>query len=187
MMPSPAGHSLIGLAIGLGYYLPARAGWRGTVRALRELRVPLLVAVFLANLPDLDFLPGVFSGDINAFHHGYTHTLGWIVLVSAGLWLLRRAWGGRVGVRWFSLLFLLLGTHLLADWVTADGRAPYGIMALWPFSDEYWICPVSVFDRLQKADWSEVFRLYNFRTAGREVLITAPLAAAVMWWKARTR
>ena len=181
-MPSPVGHSLIGLAIGAGYLLP-RAPVRELVRTAWSMRWPLVGAVALANAPDLDYLPGIASGDINAYHHFYTHTVGWVVLLSAAVWIVWRHRKPDIGWRSFAFVFTLLASHLVADWFTADGRLPYGIMALWPFSDNFTMAPLPLFMRLHKREWSEFLQWHNFVAVGWEALLCLPVAVGVLLLK----
>lgn len=183
-MPSPVGHSLIGLAIGMGFFVP-RQPVRDIARSAWSLRRPLLAAAALANAPDVDYLPGIVSGDLNAYHHFHTHTLGWVVLVVAGVWLVWRCFRPAAGGREFVFLFALLSSHLVADWFTADGRFPFGIMALWPVSGDFTIAPWPVFMRLHKRDWSEFLQWHNVIAVGWEVMVCLPLLAAVAAWKTR--
>jgi inner membrane protein len=144
-----------------------------------------LAAVVLANAPDLDYIPGLFVGDWNALHHGYTHTLGWVALVAAGIWMLRRTYRPTAG--WGLLAFILVAllSHLVADLLTDDGRPPYGIMLGWPFSSEYLISPVTPFWRLEKKDLADVLQWYNVKAVLVEVAWTAPLLVVVLLYKAR--
>ncbi|MFH0908873.1 MAG: metal-dependent hydrolase [bacterium] len=183
-MPSPVGHSLIGLAIGAGYLLPRQPA-RDLVKSSRAMRWSLLGAAALANVSDLDYLPGMVSGDLNAYHHLYTHTIGWVVLVAVATWLVRRWFCSGAGWRVFAFVFALLASHLVADWFTADGRLPYGIMALWPFSNDFTMAPWPVFMRLYKREWSEFLQWHNALAVGWEVLVCAPMIAAAAVWKTR--
>src|SRR5687767_13245479 len=64
-MPSPVGHSLMGAII-----------YRGAGGRVGRSQWPLLAAcLFAANAPDLDFLPGLFVGDLRLFHHGPSHSI----------------------------------------------------------------------------------------------------------------
>lgn len=186
-MPSPVGHSLIGLAVGLGA-LVGPNGFRALLREAWARRGPLLGAVALANAPDIDYLPGILSGDLNRFHHLYTHTLGWSVIAAAAAWMALRAAGRRAGPWTFLLLFGLVGSHLAADWMTDDGRAPYSIMAWWPFSDAFTLSPEPVFMRLHKREWSEFAQWHNVKAVAFEVAVCLPLllcAAAACGFSAR--
>jgi membrane-bound metal-dependent hydrolase YbcI (DUF457 family) len=141
----------------------------------------LLAAVLLANAPDLDYIPGLLAGDAHAFHHAYTHTLGWVLIVTGAGWLMlyRRVPGWRVVL----VIPLALLSHLAADLVTADGSAPFGIMALWPITGDFFISPVSFYHRLAKSTLSEVFQWYNVSVVLTELVRTAPIVALVVLFK----
>jgi inner membrane protein len=183
-MPSPVGHSLIGLAIASACVLP-RGPLRAVFGRLRQARGPLALGVLAANAPDVDYVPGILAGDLNAFHHLHTHTLGWVAAVALGAWMAGKGIGRMRGLRSLALVFVLLASHLAADLVTDDGRPPYGIMALWPLSDEYMISPVTVFWRLHKKDWSEFLQPHNFMAALNEAAWCLPLVAAAVVWRSR--
>lgn len=182
-MPSPVGHSMIGLSLGLLYAWPRGSASRPWTETVRRYRVPLFLSVLAANLPDIDYLPGVLTGDINAYHHHYTHTLGWIILVTAGLWMVWKAFRPAVGVREALFLFACMAAHLLADLFTDDRSYPYGIMIGWPLSDQYALAPWPLFPRPLKADWGEVFDWHNVRVVVVEFLFILPCVILVLAWK----
>lgn len=181
-MASPVGHSLIAVSIVLA--LSERFPRRQTVAWLWHRRWILLGALFLANLPDLDYVPGLVIGDLNAFHHGFTHSLGfavavWLLLVLAGRW-------GGVGVRrWALLAGLLLLSHLLVDVLTADGRAPYGILLFWPMSEAWIHSPFSLFPMYSKAQWADLWQGQNLGSLLQEMAVSGSLLLAVWWIKTR--
>ena len=181
-MPSPAGHTLIGTALGMAACLP-RGPFHNLWNAARQQKGLMLLLLLLANAPDVDYVPGVIIGQINAYHHYYTHTLGWITLVALGAWLGLRIFRPTAGWRSFVLIFLTLASHLFADWITDDGRAPYGIMALWPFTDRFYISPVNIFWQLEKAEWRDVFQWHNLLAVGVEVAWCLPLVGVVLLGK----
>lgn len=180
-MPSPVGHTLIGLAVAVPALVP-RGSWATVLRGIVAKWPLLLGAVVLANAPDFDYLPGILAGDLNAYHHYYTHTMGWAVLVAAGLWMVQLARDADRGWRLdlLLLLFLLLSSHLLADWLTDDGRPPYGIMAWWPLDDRFTLSSAPVFMRLHKREWSEFVQLHNFKAVGWELVVCLPLVLAAL-------
>ena len=45
------------------------------LRPLCSLWLPCLAAALLACLPDIDYLPGLLVGDMNAYHQGPPHSL----------------------------------------------------------------------------------------------------------------
>ena len=172
---------MIGVALGCGALMP-RGRLKAGFKALWAQRAYFLVIVLMANLPDIDYIPGVLMGQINAFHHWYTHTLGWIASVAAASWLLWRK-TDRVGWSSFVVLFAALTSHLIADMYSGDGNPPYGIMALWPFTDSFYISPTSVFWSLRKATWNDVFQWYNVRAALYEAVVILPVIVAVLIFK----
>ena len=180
-MPTPVGHTIIGAALGCGVLMP-RGRWKAGLQALWEQRAGFLVIVFMANLPDIDYLPGVLMGSINVFHHWYTHTLGWIAVVSLAVWILWRK-THRAGWSVFALLFAALASHLAVDLFSADHSVPYGIMALWPFTDTFYISPEPLFWSLRKGTWNDVFQWYNVQAALYEAAVLLPVLAGVLLYK----
>ena len=178
-MPSPVGHSLIGLAVGALAAL-APDDWRGLARQAWQNRWPLLGAIALANAPDIDYLPGLLTGELNAYHHLLTHTAGWCGVVSVGCWMLVRAVRSSTRVALLGWCLLLTGSHLLADWLTADTRPPIGIMALWPCTDNFYIAPHTIFPRLLKHNLGEILQWHNAQAVAVEVVWCLPAVMAVL-------
>ncbi len=182
-MPSPVGHSLAGLALAaLASFRGRDPEWR---RTLCRYWKPAAAGILLANLPDIDYLPGLLTGDFNAFHHVYTHSLGWILLTSAGLAALAFGLGHSRPGRWFVFPFVLQLSHLVMDMLTDDGRPPFGILFLWPFRSDHWISPQPLFMRIHKADLSELFQWANAAAVGVEILWCLPFAVLAVWWGLR--
>ncbi len=180
-MPSPVAHGVIGLALGAVALLePGDA--RGLVRQAWRKRWALCGAVLLAQAPDVDYLPGLLTGDLNAYHHHLTHTAGWCILVSVGCWLALRAWRAATRLAVLGWCLLLTGSHLLADWLTADARPPIGIMALWPFSDAHYLSPATIFMRMHKRDLADLWQVHNLAAVGVELAWCLPLLALVCVW-----
>ncbi|MCS6770460.1 MAG: metal-dependent hydrolase [Kiritimatiellae bacterium] len=187
-MPSPVGHSILGLAIGALWALPrdAPGSWRDAL-ALRGDRKALAAAVFAANAPDLDYLPGLWVGDLNAFHHGPTHSILFVTVLAAAM-----AFGWRREDRIAAFGWLLLAglSHLIADVFTDDRRPPFGIPLWWPISDASVHSPVSVFWNLRKREWSDFIQWHNAAAVGIEMVVTLPIAlaaVAVKWRFGRRR
>ena len=128
-MPSPILHTAAGLSMAL-LIRPRNASRLQT-------SVLCATAAVVSSLPDLDYLPGLAIGQLNAFHQGPTHSL--IAVIAAALVLsaippLRRLVGIPSPSRFFAFSWSLLLLHLLLDIFTADYRPPIGIPLLWPFS-----------------------------------------------------
>ncbi len=182
-MASPVGHSLVAVSIVMAWQ--ERFHHRQTVAWCLRHRWTLLAAVFLANVPDLDYVPGMIIGDLNAFHQGITHSLGfvgafWIILMVAG-----RLCGMNLR-RWALLSALLLVSHLVVDILTADGRAPYGIMLFWPLSEMRVHSPVTIFPMYSKAQLSNLWDLRNLSSLAQEIACSGALLLAVWLYKTRT-
>ncbi len=184
-MPSPVAHSLIGLAL-TSVAVLRPAAWSDLGREAWRRRWLLLGGVALANAPDIDYLPGLLSGDLNAYHHLITHTAGWCLLVSAGVALAARAF--RRGAPMKAVLgwsLLLTGSHLLADWLTADTRPPIGIMALWPVDDRFHLAPRTIFLALQKRDFADMLQWHNVGAVVVELVWCLPLLGLALWGSRR--
>ncbi len=86
--------------------------------------------VFLANLPDLDFLPGVLTGSAAAFHRGFSHSFAAAVLCALAGAYAWKVWGKRPFRGMFFASFLSYASHLVLDLL---GKAPKGLELFWPF------------------------------------------------------
>jgi membrane-bound metal-dependent hydrolase YbcI (DUF457 family) len=179
-MPSPIAHSVVGLTLGSAWFLPhgrprewlaqARTHWRG-----------LLGCVLLSNAPDIDYLFGIPAGNFNTYHQYGTHTFGFVLaVVLVSWWFWNRYEPGKA--RAHLLLLATIGfSHLLLDLVTGDTGAPYGIMALWPFTPQriYWP-DAAIFMDLNKGS---ILSLHNLNAGLRELLFTLPALAWILVWK----
>jgi membrane-bound metal-dependent hydrolase YbcI (DUF457 family) len=191
-MPLPIAHSLAGGAIYASADADARLfTWKR-----------FLLALFVANAPDLDFLPGLLIGEPNRFHHGPTHSLVMVLIVAtiaAGVAALGARWPvrGRIEGRAVLGTALMVGalwlSHILLDAFTEDLLGPFGVPLLWPFSDRYFLFypwfphvarhagasgPVDFFLSLLNP--------HNAWAAVVEVLTLAPLLALSIWWRRRS-
>ncbi len=173
-MPLPIGHALAGIA-----FFKARPGMFFASRWHEA-----LFLIFLANLPDADFLPGMVLGHPNLYHHGIFHSLGAALAIgAAGGWFFyrkkKRFWEPAAAV------FLVFYAHLLLDFFTQDFVAPYGLPLFWPFSRQYFIAARPFFINITRSGESSdffisLFNQHNLAAAGREILILGGLLAAVM-------
>lgn len=174
-MPLPVGHALAGLA--LRQVRPVFFSPRGWLDAL--------LLMFLANLPDADFLPGLLLGRPNLHHHGPFHSLGAALGVALlGAALLR--WRGRRFAPAAALIFLAFASHLLLDIFALDLVAPFGIPLFWPLSGGHVIAARPLFLNITRSAASgdffpSLFNAHNLAAALREcVLLGGAALAAVM-------
>ena len=170
-MPSPVGHALAGLAVGV-----LVAGPRALVRSLdppaakRPVDTAMLAMLpfaALGALPDVDLLFGV--------HSMYTHSLGAALIVL----LVARVVTG--GWRWAIAAGLAYGSHILLDWLGHDTTPPIGVMALWPFTSGYYQSDLHLFLPISRRYWVPGFLAHNLTAVAREVLCMGPLAFLAYW------
>jgi membrane-bound metal-dependent hydrolase YbcI (DUF457 family) len=156
------------------------AGWRLVPRKNR--RAALLLAA-IAAAPDLDLLVGT--------HRGASHSVGATViagLVAAILWRTTvPAARPRDTLRAALCVTLAWGSHILLDWLSNDTRPPIGIMALWPFSHDYYKASIEIFPPVSRRYWESRFWLYNLKALLVELLLLGPIAALVTGYLRRGR
>jgi membrane-bound metal-dependent hydrolase YbcI (DUF457 family) len=183
-MPSPLGHALGGFIVGLlaGYRIPnagipqPAAGKPnqvpvGTRHPAPGIRYPAVVCVVAACLPDIDFLWGR--------HNMETHSIGFALLVG----LLVFAW---TRSRRLSVACLLaVGSHVLFDWLGSDDFPPLGVMALWPFSSEFYFADAYVFATISRRYQLPGFLEHNVLAVLRELAILVPIAAIAYFVQSR--
>jgi len=153
-MPSPLAHTLAGLTVHV-----AAARDEEELFDLRRIGV----FVFAANAPDLDFLLNLFDG--RNHHQQETHSVGFAALCALASAALFRLWswprpfalGVSAGAAWL--------THIVLDFLNHDTNPPIGLMALWPFSHEYYKFPWPVF--------LDVGRTFTWRTVRHDLLAGA--------------
>lgn len=134
-MPSPLGHTLLGLGI---YVLFCR----NIHQWLKEWKIVLWI-VFCANLPDIDFIPGLIEGNLGLYHQTYTHTLGFVLLITLITFTILKLKKNKETYYITLLTFITLIAHLILDMLTLDTKMPIGVQFLWPFSKQYFnIYPV---------------------------------------------
>lgn len=178
-MPLPLGHALAGLALRQArprFFFAA--GWADA-----------LFLMFLANLPDLDFLPGLLRGRPNLYHHGAFHSLGAALAVALGGAVLLRSPRRRFAPA-AALVFLAFASHLLLDLFALDLVPPYGLPLFWPFSGEYVIAPCPLFLNITRSAASgdffpSLFNGHNLAAALREAFLLGGAALAATGWRRR--
>jgi membrane-bound metal-dependent hydrolase YbcI (DUF457 family) len=173
-MPSPIGHALGGLIVGL--VGTASAGSRRAADRTPAGRgaplTPVTAAVWCATaamVPDMDFLWGR--------HNMETHSLGAAAL--AGVAVL--AWTRGNGVRLAWLVAVAWSTHVLFDWLGSDDTPPLGVMALWPVTSNFYFAHAYVFEAISRRTYLPNFWSHNAMAVVRELAILGPLAALAAW------
>ncbi len=191
-MPLPLAHSLAAAAVYKGLDADGRfIAWKR-----------LLLAVVIANLPDLDLIPGILVGEPNRYHHvGFSHSVIFaaVAAVVAGL---AAAAVGRSWPTWWDrvsgaagtalMVGLLVGSHILLDTLNRDLRPPAGPPIFWPLSNAGvqiypWFVDVaklsgegSVVDFVVS-----VLTVHNLYAMLWEFATLAPVVVLVVWWRSR--
>ena len=166
-MASPVFHGLAGA--GLAYAMAGDASLP-LFASLRKALPRLAAGAALACLPDVDYLPGLWRGYLNTTHQQATHGAAWVLLVSAGLWWVGRAWKPE-GFGWRAALFILVlvGSHLAIDLLTEDRLAPYGIPLGAPFSERTVQTPFALLPAWDKTALADLGSWNNLRALGTEL------------------
>jgi len=171
-MALPIAHAAAGYLVARAARRPPGSG-RSSIGAWRRAAVFMIIG----NLPDLDFLIGFAIGRPGLVHRGFSHTLLAAVLfgIATGAFA---SWRGRER---FTPAALALGaayaSHILLDWLSNDTRPPLGVMALWPFSYDYYKASIEIFPPVSRRYWESRFWIYNLRAVVVEVIVLAPITA----------
>jgi membrane-bound metal-dependent hydrolase YbcI (DUF457 family) len=160
-MPSPWGHALGGLFVGLGA-LPRRD---------RTILRDLSICAVAACLPDADFLWGR--------HAMETHSIGAAVLAGVAVlaFTRRRDLAIACAIAWLS--------HVLFDWLGSDDFPPLGVMALWPFSSDFYFAHAYLFEAISRRFAASNFWEQNVWAVVKETLILLPPVGVLAWWRRR--
>ncbi len=166
-MPSPAGHALGGMIAGWG--TAGRQPWPAWVSQA-------IVFGVVGILPDIDLLFGA--------HSGPTHSVGAALIVAIMAWGVS---GFRARPAITFAIFAAYASHILLDWLGEDTSAPYGVMAFWPLSHEYFMSPISLFPAITRRYWLAGFWMHNLRALVFELVILGPIAIGIWWGRAYLR
>lgn len=170
-MPSPLGHTLLGLASA-----------NAVAQATGLPPSPLLWAgaLALSNLPDLDWLVVASGWPMRQAHRGASHSvvvlmLGLLALAGVGHLLV----GGLDSRLWLAWAAALL-SHPLLDVVTTSRKAAakgFGIPLLWPVTARRWALPYEALHTSELATYRSMSTLW--RALWRETYLVGALALAL--------
>jgi inner membrane protein len=165
-MPSPVGHALAGIA----------AGWLvdrpGTVART-------VVFALAGTVADVDLLFGAHSGPTHGL--GAAVIAGMLVAVVSRVRLRADATRNAKerAIQFGGAVMAAYASHTLLDWLGTDASPPIGIMALWPFSSDYYESHLHVFRAISRRYWLPEFLTSNARALAGELAILLPLTALV--------
>lgn len=182
-MPSPLGHFLAGLAVGVAADPEPPPASQPFRRALTSFT---LTCGVLAAAPDLDLI--VPDAVIDNFHRSATHSFVAVALVFIVSVVVTGKVTPRANRWWYASAFAAAwSTHLLMDWLGADPSRPAGIQLLWPFSPEYFTSGIDFFPATERNIRQEdLFLVRNFKAAFVETVVGIPLVT-LAWWTSRLR
>ena len=183
-MPLPLAHTVV------GYSVAAATG----VRFRRDTRTALLFSVVVANLPDIDYLPGVLNDTPVLYHRTAMHTLFAAALCALVVAAIVTRFRGRFS-EILLLAFLVYTSHLVADMIDWGGGNG-GVPILWPASTAYYtiVTPWThtsggALDFKRGADttrWVHSFAALGFlRALVLQALVFAPLLLPAWWIRSR--
>ena len=135
-------------------------GW-GSVPRKDMAGAAILAAVSIA--PDLDLL--VHS------HRGESHSVGLAFIAGMVALAVTRQ------PRWATAVSLAWGSHILLDWLSNDTRPPIGVMALWPFTRDYYKAGIEIFPPVSRRYWESRFWIYNLWALVVELAVLLPITA----------
>lgn len=175
-MPTPIAHGLGAIAAGSLVAAASsralrrtgsRCGFEAAVARLGP-RLGLAGVAGVGVLPDIDLLFGM--------HRGVTHSLGATLLVAAI--------GAAVapGARLPAALTTAaaFASHMCLDWLGTDPSPPHGIMALWPWTTEFYLSDAQLFMRICREHWMLECWRHNFLAVCRELAMLGPVTLAAL-------
>ena len=84
----------------------------------------------IANVADLDFIPGILVGRPDLFHHSFTHSFTMAAAFGLGLAAIAKAWKKRGFFKTFLISFLAYSTHVILDLLLDHSPMPL----FWPLT-----------------------------------------------------
>ena len=117
-MPFPVAHGLIGASV-VAALLPSTRS---------RLAKPLLIGAVLGIIPDFDYALNWLRIGRGGWHHGFTHSLPFALLVGIVMVILLRDWK----VRSWIVFTGAYASHTLLDYLLTESQ---GVALWWPFTD----------------------------------------------------
>ena len=156
-MPSPLGHSLVSLSIGL-------------VVENKNCDIKYILFILLLGiLPDMDLLPVLFMGleKGGKYHQIYTHNFLFALVVSIFVYLISK------NRKYAILSFIIVSIHFLIDSLVTDYREPIGVPMFYPFRNKTFY--LGIFPGISKGNLTELLSLSNLKAIGIELIIFLPI------------
>ncbi len=125
-MPLPTGHALAGLMS--AYYFK-----KDRLRPSEA-----ILCVLVANLPDFDYIPGIWVGSLKRFHPSFTHSICAATLFFLMVYWLSERLKIQDPLRWTWVLGITYTTHIFLDSIQVDTYPinGIGIPLFFPFTNQ---------------------------------------------------
>ena len=117
-MPFPVAHGLIGASV-VAALLPSSRS---------RIAKPLLIGAFLGISPDFDYALNWLHVGRGGWHHGFTHSIPFALVIGLVTIVLLREWKARS----FVVFSAAYASHTLLDYVITESQ---GVALWWPFTD----------------------------------------------------
>ena len=169
-MPLPIAHGLLGASV---------------VAALRPSSEPrtaklLLTGALLAISPDFDYALNWLRIPYGGWHHGFTHSIPFALVMGVVMIALFREWK----LRSYLVFTLAYVSHTLLDFMFTESR---GVALWWPFTNYRY--KMRLPSPIEYA-WSRASLLATFSDVVKlcllELLIFGPILLAVLWLRHTT-
>lgn len=116
-MPLPLAHSVIGASVAAALHKKTAGWWK-----------LLFLSAFLGVCPDFDYVLNWLRVGRGGWHHGFTHSIMFALVVGAATTLVTR-WRS---VHGFVVFSAATASHTLLDYLMTESR---GVSLWWPFTD----------------------------------------------------
>jgi len=117
-MPLPLAHALVGASTATALRPASQSSqWK-----------PILIGAFLGVCPDFDYVLNLVRISGGGWHHGFTHSIAFALLLGLLTIAILREWK----VRSFVLFSAAAASHTLLDYLITES---YGVALWWPFTD----------------------------------------------------
>lgn len=148
-MPLPVIHSFAGYSI---YHLSRKNSSNQNWKLL-------CLSIFLANLADFDFLPGILVGEAGRFHRGISHSLGAAVFCGVLVALTGLVWKKVSFLKTFLISSGTFYSHALLDFFSDPGK---GVPLFWPLSPVRYSSPVALLSLGPHEEFGDAVGFSNF-------------------------
>ena len=165
-MPLPVAHSLLGATV-VGALTP------DPFNRKKE----LLLGALLGVVPDFDYLLNQLPNSSRGWHHGFTHSFVFALVLGT----LTALCVGKLRVREVLIYSLATLSHPLLDFVVTES---HGIALLWPFTDQRFklLLPGPITYSWRTTSFAATV-LDLLKISLTELLIFAPVLCIVLWFK----